>query len=147
MTIDQRQYAPDQSEVIDPTKLSEVVEQLQTVSNEIAVQEQKVKDLKDQQKQLSNIRIPTLMEEMNLKTLKMKDGSELSIKDVYSATVKADKKYEAYKTLQDWVKTVPKTIKELEKNGETDKLIKYKKQVKLVLQKLEDIKFALENEN
>tara|TARA_B100000029_G_scaffold253316_1_gene250262 strand:- start:219 stop:767 length:549 start_codon:yes stop_codon:yes gene_type:complete len=101
MTIDQRQYAPDQSEVIDPTKLSEVVEQLQTVSNEIAVQEQKVKDLKDQQKQLSNIRIPTLMEEMNLKTLKMKDGSELSIKDVYSATIKADKKYEAYKWLRD----------------------------------------------
>jgi len=57
------------------------------------------------------------------------------------------KEYEAYKMLQDWVKTVPKTIKELEKNGETDKLIKYKKQVKLVLQKLEDIKFALENEN
>ena len=57
------------------------------------------------------------------------------------------KEYEAYKTLQDWVKTVPKVIKEFEKNGETDKLIKYKKQVKLVLQKLEDIKFALENEN
>ena len=57
------------------------------------------------------------------------------------------KEYEAYKMLQDWVKTVPKTIKELEENGETDKLIKYKKQVKLVLQKLEDIKFALENEN
>ena len=58
-----------------------------------------------------------------------------------------NKEYEAYKTLQYWVKTVPKTMKELEKNGETDKLIKYKKQVKLVLQKLEDIKFALENEN
>ena len=57
------------------------------------------------------------------------------------------KEYEAYKMLQDWVKTVPKTIKELEKNGETDKLIKYKKQVKLVWQKLEDIKFALENED
>ena len=57
------------------------------------------------------------------------------------------KEYEAYKMLQDWVKTVPKTIKKLEKNGETDKLIKYKKQVKLVLQKLEDIKFALENED
>ena len=57
-----------------------------------------------------------------------------------------NKEYEAYKTLQDWVKTVPKTMKELEKNGETNKLIKYKKQVKLVLQKLEDIKFALENE-
>ena len=54
------------------------------------------------------------------------------------------KEYEAYKTLQDWVKTVPDTIKELEEKGETDKLIKYKKQVKLVLKKLEDIKFALE---
>ena len=32
-----------------------------------------------------------------------------------------------------------------ESNRETEKLIKYKKQVKLVLQKLEDIKFALEN--
>ena len=56
------------------------------------------------------------------------------------------KEYEAYKTLQAWVKTVPDTIKELEEKGETDKLIKYKKQVKLVLQKLENIKFALEKE-
>ena len=64
-----------------------------------------------------------------------------------SENFELNKEYEAYKTLQDWVKTVPKTMKELEKNGETDKLIKYKKQVKLVLQKLEDIKFALENEN
>ena len=64
-----------------------------------------------------------------------------------SKNSKLNKEYEAYKTLQDWVKTVPNTIKELEQNGETDKLIKYKKQVKLVLQKLEDIKFALENEN
>ena len=54
------------------------------------------------------------------------------------------KEYEAYKVLKDWVKTVPETIKGLEEKGEKDKLIKYKKQVKLVLQKLEDIKFALE---
>ena len=64
-----------------------------------------------------------------------------------SGNFELKKEYEAYKILQDWVKTVPKTIKELEKNGETDKLIKYKKQVNLVLQKLEDIKFALENED
>ena len=64
-----------------------------------------------------------------------------------SENSKLKKEYKAYKTLQDWVKTVPKTIKELEENGEKDKLIKYKKQVKLVVQKLEDIKFALENEN
>ena len=45
------------------------------------------------------------------------------------------------------LKSVPAIIKKLENNGETEKLIKYKKQVKLVLKKLEDIKFALENEN
>lgn len=64
-----------------------------------------------------------------------------------SENSKLKKEYEAFQTLQNWVKTVPETIKELEEKGETDKLIKYKKQVKLVLQKLEDIKFALENEN
>jgi len=76
----------------------------------------------------------------NEKVSKMNNNGELE-------DSKLKKEYEAYKTLQDWVKTVPKTIKELEENGDTDKLTKYKKQVKLVLQKLEDIKFALENEN
>ena len=57
------------------------------------------------------------------------------------------KEQEAYKTLQDWVKTVPRTIQELEKQGDKEQLIKYKKQVKMVLQKLEDIKSELENEN
>ena len=64
-----------------------------------------------------------------------------------SENSKLKKEYDAYQTLKNWVKTVPETIKELEEKGETDKLIKYKKQVKLVLRKLEDIKFALENEN
>tara|TARA_X000000950_G_C13867190_1_gene641282 strand:+ start:880 stop:1101 length:222 start_codon:yes stop_codon:yes gene_type:complete len=64
-----------------------------------------------------------------------------------SENSKSKREQEAYKILQNWVKTVPETIKELEQNGERDKLIKYKKQVKLIVQKLEDIKFALENEN
>ena len=55
------------------------------------------------------------------------------------------KEYEAYKTLQNWVKTVPGTIRQLEEKGDMDQLIKYKKQVKLVLQKLEEIKLELEN--
>ena len=50
------------------------------------------------------------------------------------------KEYEAYKTLQNWVKTVPGTIRQLEDKGDMDQLIKYKKQVKLVLQILAEIK-------
>jgi len=63
-----------------------------------------------------------------------------------SQNPKLAKEYEAYKTLRDWVKTVPGTIRQLEEQGKAHQLIKYKKQVKLVLQKLEDIKFELENE-
>ena len=37
------------------------------------------------------------------------------------------KEYEAYKTLQNWVKTVPGTIRQLEEKGDMDQLIKYKK--------------------
>ena len=63
-----------------------------------------------------------------------------------SEGVEFDKKNEAFETLKNWVKSVPKTVKDLEEKGDQEKLIKYKKQVKLVLQKLEQIKDTLENE-
>ena len=37
---------------------------------------------------------------MNLSSLTLKDGSEVSIKKIYSATIKADKKAEAYQWLR-----------------------------------------------
>ena len=36
------------------------------------------------------------MDKMNLKTLKLKDGSELSVKNRFFASIRADKKAEAY---------------------------------------------------
>ena len=57
-----------------------------------------------------------------------------------------DKKNEAFETLKNWVKSVPETLKDLEEKGNQEELIKYKKQVKLVLQKLEQIKDTLDNE-
>ena len=69
-----------------------------------------------------------------------KDRNKNSMKN------KLKKSNEAYDVLQSWVKTVPNTIEELEKKGDKEQLIKYKKQVKLVLLKLEEIKYALENE-
>ena len=48
--------------------------------------------------------------------------------------------YEAYKTLEEWVKSVPIAMKKLEDKGDKDELMRYKKQVKMVLDKLEDIK-------
>ena len=56
-----------------------------------------------------------------------------------------DHGYEAYKTLIDWVKSVPESIKKIEENGNEDELIKYKKQVKMVLKKLQDIRNDIKN--
>ena len=54
---------------------------------------------------------------------------------------------EAYQTLVNWVKSVPNAIKEIEQNGSKEELIQYKKQVKMVVEKLKDIKNKLPKGN
>jgi hypothetical protein len=53
---------------------------------------------------------------------------------------------EAYATLVEWVKTVPKTINELKKNGTEEDLKTYQMQVKMVLDKLKQIEQKLDND-
>ena len=95
-----RDDAPDQVDVFDPTELSEAIEKLKSVSAQITESESKLRELKDQEKYINNFTIPEIMNKMNLSTVKLKDGSELSIKKVYSATIKADKKAEAIQWLR-----------------------------------------------
>ena len=47
MIIDMRKDAPDQSQTIDPSKLSEEVEKLQTIQKEINDLENRLKDKKE----------------------------------------------------------------------------------------------------
>jgi len=101
MIIDMRKDAPDQSNSIDPDKLSTEVEKLQSIQNQIENLEAQVKDLKQDEKHFSCVVIPKLMEDMNLSSLKLKDGSELTVKKIYSATLKADKKAEGINWLRD----------------------------------------------
>jgi len=101
MLIDLRKDAPDQSTSIDPDKLSTEVEKLQSLKKEIEDLESRVKDLKEDEKYFSCIIIPKLMEDMNLSSLKLKDGSELSVKKIYSASIRADKKAEAIHWLRE----------------------------------------------
>ena len=95
MLIDLRKDAPDQSTSIDPDKLSTEVEKLQSIKKQIENLESRIKDLKEDEKYFSCVIIPKLMEDMNLSSLKLKDGSELSVKKIYSASIRADKKAEA----------------------------------------------------
>ena len=98
--IDLRQDAPDQSDVVDPQKLSEEIEKLKSIQSEIKNLEDRIKDLKKDEKHFSTIVIPKMMEDMNLSTVKHKDGSEISVKKIYSATIKAEKKAEAIQWLR-----------------------------------------------
>ena len=54
---------------------------------------------------------------------------------------------EAYQTLVNWVKSVPNAIKEIEQNGSKEELIRYKKQVKMVVEKLKEIEDNLSKDN
>ena len=99
--INLRQDAPDQSDIIDPKKLSEEVEKLKSLRSQISELEDRVKDLKEDEKHYSCVIIPKLMDDMNLKSLKLQDGSELSVKQIYSASIRADKKAEAIQWLRD----------------------------------------------
>ena len=50
---------------------------------------------------------------------------------------------EAYQTLINWVRSVPNAIKDIEENGTEDELFRYKKQIKLVVEKLKEIESKL----
>ena len=99
--INLREDAPDQLNAVEPTELSDAIEKLNSVSAQIKNAEAGLKKLKEEEKQINNFTIPEIMNKMNLSTVKLRDGSELSVKKVYSATIKADKKAEAIKWLRD----------------------------------------------
>ena len=79
MTINLRQDAPDQSDIIDPKTLSEEIEKLKSIQNQISTLKAQVKDLEEDEKYFVYDVIPKLMYDMNLSTLKLKDGSEVSV--------------------------------------------------------------------
>jgi hypothetical protein len=101
MDIDLRRDAPDQTDKVDPTALSEAIEQYKSVNAQILATEIKLKELKEQEKYISEITIPGIMDKQNLKTIKLKDGSELSVGKKFYASAKADKKTEAIQWLRD----------------------------------------------
>ena len=99
--INLRQDAPSQVSQVNPTRISEEIEKLQAVQQEIINKENEIKELKDRENYIGGVTIPDLMNELNLKTLKLQDGSELSVGNKFFASIKADKKAEAY----DWLRT------------------------------------------
>jgi len=85
----------------DKANLSEQVEKLKNLEDELKIAEKKFKDLKKEADTLSNETIPTMMTEMNISTLKLADGTAVEVKPVYGASIPLDKKEEAYNWLRE----------------------------------------------
>ena len=100
MNINLRQDAPDQTDNLNVNELSEAIEQFRSVGAQILATEIKLKELKEQEKYISEYTIPQIMEKQNLKTVKLKDGSELSVGKKFFASAKADKKLEVIQWLR-----------------------------------------------
>ena len=87
---------------VDQTKsLSDKVIELRNLEDQIAASENHTKDLKEKAKQLSNFDIPKMMEEMNVKKLKLKDGASIEVKPFYGAHIPADKQESAFNWLRE----------------------------------------------
>jgi hypothetical protein len=87
---------------VDQTKsLSDKVIELRNLEDQISNAEQHAKNLKEKAKQLSNFDIPKMMEEMNIKKLKLKDGASIEVKPFYGAHIPPSKQEEAFNWLRD----------------------------------------------
>jgi len=73
--------------VANPNELANKVQQLKDLEDEIANAEDSVKKLKEKANILSQFEIPQMMEEMNIKKLKLKDGETVEVSNFYSASI------------------------------------------------------------
>jgi hypothetical protein len=101
MTINLRADAPSQVAQTEPEKLSDEIKKLQDLQQEIQNHKDRIKDLEDSEKYLSQVVIPDMMNSMNLKTMKLKDGSEIEVSNKFFANALAAKKAEAYQWLRE----------------------------------------------
>ena len=97
-------FEEDQAESItqanDAKSLSDQVLKLRDLEDKIALTEATLKKLQEQADVLSGDVIPTMMQEMNISTLKLADGSAVEVKPIYGASISAERKEEAFNWLR-----------------------------------------------
>ena len=84
--VDQ-QNSLDASSDSDKRSLAEQVEKLRFLEDDIEKVESKLKKLKKDAEVISGEVIPTMMVEMNIKTIKLADGTGVEVKPVYGASI------------------------------------------------------------
>ena len=87
--------------VNEAKELSDQVVNLRSLEDVIEDKEKELKELKRKSELLSGEVIPTMMQEMNISTLKLADGSAVEVKPIYGASIPKDKQEGAFKWLRD----------------------------------------------
>tara|TARA_B100000902_G_scaffold59825_1_gene66959 strand:+ start:226 stop:501 length:276 start_codon:yes stop_codon:yes gene_type:complete len=88
MSIDfEKDQREDLDSANDANKLSDQVVKLQELEAELLVKEQEYKEMKRKVELVSSEVIPTMMQEMNISTLKLADGTSVEVKPVYGASI------------------------------------------------------------
>ncbi len=85
----------------DAKQLSDQVVKLQNLEEQIGQREKELKDMKREAEKVSGEVIPTIMQEMNISSLKLADGSSVEVKPVYGASIPVAHREEAFKWLRD----------------------------------------------
>ena len=95
---DQRE---DLNSVNDAKSLSDQVVKLKQLEDQLVEKEEELKELKRHIELVSGEVIPTMMQEMNISTLKLADGSSVEVKPVYGASITTANKEAAYTWLRE----------------------------------------------
>ena len=91
----------DLDSVNESNKLSDQIVKLTNLEDELANKEMELKELKRKVELVSGEVIPTMMQEMNISTLKLADGTSVEVKPVYGASILVAKREGAFKWLRD----------------------------------------------
>jgi len=86
--------------VANPQELASKVNELKDLQDEIANAEASIKKLKEKEKIISQFEIPQMMDQMNIKKLKLKDGESVEVGNFYSASILPEKQEEAFNWLR-----------------------------------------------
>ena len=81
--------------------VSRLAQEAAELEQEIASVEQKLKDKKKALNKITDEQLPEALEEMNLQKFTLTDGSEISVKPIYAASIPKDRRDEAFQWLRD----------------------------------------------
>ena len=96
--------SPDKIDQLDDSQLdgvSRLANEAATLEQKLAEQERAMKDTKAALHKITDEQLPEALEEMGLQKFILTDGSEISVKPVYSASIPKDRREEAFQWLRD----------------------------------------------